>query len=193
MRALTLSVIIPTTGQPSLRRTLASVGEQELVPGDEVLLVCDGRYPEAAEAWRASGLPGECVEIDGPHGDWGSAARTEGLSRARGDFIAYMDDDDIYAPGAFETVRAILAENPELPHMFRMRYGGTQSCLWRSPEVEMGNVGTPMFLHPNGGRWGRWGARYECDFDFIASTAALFPRVVWREEVIAIIRPPAGG
>ena len=65
-----LSIIIPTIGRATLARTLATIAAQELLPGDEVLVIGDGPQPEAERMFQAAGLPGRY--LDGPtRHNWG--------------------------------------------------------------------------------------------------------------------------
>ncbi len=165
---LRLSIVIPTTGRPSLARTLDSLTPQ-LRPGDEVI-----------------------VERDNT-GDWGATPRTRGMRRASGDWILWMDDDDCYTEGALHAVRRAVAKSPGRPHIFGMRRGRPfNNTLPVSREVRVGNVSTQMLVIPNDqARLGQWGTMYEGDFSFLVSTLALYPpdSLVWRDEVIAIWRP----
>jgi hypothetical protein len=162
-----LSIILPTSGRETLGRTLASVTPQ-LAPGDELILLRDAS------------------------GDWGHTPRQEAMGRAKGDYLLFMDDDDIYTEGALDAVRAALAENPGRPHVFRMRrVGPANDVLPAERVVRLGNVSTQMMVVPNDtARLGAWGRRYEGDFDFLASTLAKYPpdSLVWRDEVITVWR-----
>ena len=82
-----LSVIVPTRGRRSLRATLRSVVHQ-LEPGDEVLV-----------RWSNDG-------------DFGNSARQSLIERARGTHLAFIDDDDRFAPDAMATMRRAAAEHP---------------------------------------------------------------------------------
>lgn len=187
-----LSIVLPTVGRPSLERTLASIQVQRLLPGDEVLVVADGEQAMAQEAFHRSGLPGVFLSVPGPNGDWGHTPRNRALGRAQGDYLLFIDDDDIYVPGALTAVREALGLHPGRPHLFRMvrpKYG---DVLWRVPRIVQGNVSTQMIVVPNlPHRCGVWGTRYEGDLDFIRSTAALWPAeaLVWREEVVVAYDP----
>jgi glycosyltransferase involved in cell wall biosynthesis len=191
-----LSVIVPTIGRPSVRRTLASIRMQQLQPGDEVLLVADGRYHDVARWWAESRLPGRLIELaDGPHNDWGATARTIGQQQATGDCLLWMDDDDVYTPDAWATIRTALAAAPGRPHMFRMWRTLQGDRLWRTRDARCGNISTQMFVVPNmPERLGAWGRHYCGDADFITSTLARWPSgsLVWREEIICLCRPDGG-
>jgi glycosyltransferase involved in cell wall biosynthesis len=188
---LSLSILVPTVGRPTLARALRSLRGQGLGPADEVLLLGDGEQPVARSLFEQFGLPGRYVTVPGPSRDWGHTPRNLGMPLARGDWLLFLDDDDAFAPGALALVRAALAEGPGRPHLFRMLVVPEDVTLWRRREVAVGNVGTPMFVLPAAGPRGAWGRRYEGDYDFITSTLALWPAgaLVWREEVIAHVWP----
>jgi glycosyltransferase involved in cell wall biosynthesis len=157
----TLSVVIASCGRPSLVSTINSIIYQD----HEAELLID-------------------LNHDIP---WGNAARQRMMLRARGSHILFMDDDDRYAPAAFETVCRVVAENPARVHMFRMARPGLDDDIWREPVLELGNVSTQMVIVPNvPDKLGAWTDRYEGDWDFISDTVARLGEPIWREEVIAI-------
>lgn len=180
-----LSIIIPTIGRETLARTLASIAQQKLIAGDEVLVVGDGPQPAAAAIFAASCLPGRY--LDGPEiHDWGGSQRTAGMRRARGDLLLFMDDDDVYLPGAFERVRAE-ADRAAL-NIFRMERPKDSLPIGR--RMVRGNVSTQMLCVPNRAEWlGQWSARYEGDFDFARSTLDRIARLKFHEAAIARWRP----
>jgi len=187
-----LAVIVPTSGRGTLPRTLRSIADQELALGDEVLLVTDGPLSFAADTFRRSGLPGRCVEIE-PTRDFGGSQRNRGMDLATADYLLFMDDDDIYEPGAFATIRSALRDAPDLPHLFRMRYAADGRVLWADRVVRHGNVSTQMILFPNRAGLVRWDSYHGHDFRFVANNlAGQSTRLVWREEIIAVIRPHEG-
>lgn len=75
---------------------------------------------------------------------------------------------------------------------FESSAGPFNDILWQEPTLKEGNVDSLMFVVPNdASRLGRWGNRYAGDYDFIASTAALYPAgsVIWCPEIVAVWRP----
>lgn len=189
------SIIVPTCGRRSLARTLESIRRQPPEPGDEVLVIADGPEPVAEELFDRSGLPGRYVETAATR-DWGGTQRNRGMDLATGDYLLFMDDDDVFAAGALATVRAALAAAPGLPHLFRMRYpdGGV---LWTDRVLRLGNVSTQMLAWPNRPDLARWDQLHGHDYRFLVNNLGLWPpgSLVWREEVVALIRPheaPAG-
>jgi hypothetical protein len=111
------------------------------------------------------------------------------MTRARGDYLLFMDDDDCYTPGALDTIRSAIDNEPGRIHVFKMRYS-TGRELWDIPKLSEGNVGTPMFAVPRDHRLGSWPGSPVGDHKFIASTAANHEEPpVFHEEVVALIRP----
>ncbi len=184
------SVIIPTRGRRSLGRTLESIRNQPPAEGDEVLLIGDGAQPLAREILERSGLPGRFVETAAT-ADYGGTQRNLGLELARGDYVLFMDDDDVYTRGAFARIRAILAENPDRPHLFRMRYASSGKVLWSTREAALGNISTQMIVFPNRSDFRPWDSEHGHDHRFVVDNLSLWPAdsLVWREEIVALIRP----
>jgi hypothetical protein len=93
-----VSVVIPTRDRASrLRAALASALAQARVSVD-VIVVDDGSSPDTARAIAelATG-PVRLLRHDTPLGV--SRARNAGIEAARAPWIAFLDDDDLWAPG----------------------------------------------------------------------------------------------
>lgn len=168
-----ISFIVPTTGlRGSLPATLASI---ELHATDEILVVGPHPGPDS----RVRHIP--CPSAH----DWGATERTLGISEARGAYLAFMDDDDVYVPGHRALMAQMIADYPKRPALFRMQYP-TGEHLWVEPTVRMGNVSTQMMLLPNDPtRLGSWmSGRRECDFDFLYSMKWAVDSLVWSRDVI---------
>lgn len=171
-----LSIIVATTGRASLPKTLASIRSQRLLDGDEILLVHDGEAgAPAVIAWNQARLPGQMLILaNGPHRDWGAAARTAGQVRARGSHLLWQDDDDVYLPGAFDVIRREIVLTPEEILLFRLAYPSGR-LLWKIPVIQCRNVSTQMYVIPRSARLGQWGSHYQGDFEFIETTVAANP------------------
>ena len=110
-----VSVVVPTRDRPSLlREALVSIRALE---GDdlafEILVGDNGNGPGSkavAEEFGAIHLP---VSRNGA-----GAARNAGLNAATGDFIAFLDDDDVWTKDAVRGQLAVLEADPKLEACF---------------------------------------------------------------------------
>jgi glycosyltransferase involved in cell wall biosynthesis len=162
----TFTIIVGTAGRKTLRRTLKSITSQ-LEPGDELFLLRDDS------------------------GDAGDTPRNQTMHRAAGSHLLFMDDDDVYVPGAFAKMRRFADENPGRIGIFRMEYT-TGPKRWRVPELKNRNVSTQIFLVPNApGKLGVWEHRgtIHGDYTFIEETARLQGEPVFVDEVTVRVRP----
>lgn len=188
------TITVPTLGRPSLYATLYSIFVGGVSKLDQVIVVGDGPQPEAArivDTFRGR-LPISYYETE-PKRMVGHPQRTSAMARATGTHLMWMDDDDVYADAAITTIRKEVSLLPDKVFIFKMQGLARRlgyDLLWRTKEVLIGNIGTPMFVVPNvPGRLGKWGDRYAGDFDFISSTVEKVgaESVEWREDVIALI------
>lgn len=109
-RMRNISVIIPTCDRPEmLARALASVHVQGLAAG-EVIVVNDGRSDVA--------VAGAKVLRTGPYSG-PAAARNAGALAAGCDHLAFLDDDDEWAPGHLETMWRLLGDGDVAATAFR--------------------------------------------------------------------------
>lgn len=96
------------------------------------LILVDDRSTDEGPALAAAAAAGDprirllSTPASGPHG--AAAARNLGLSQATGDFVAFLDSDDVFAPDKLERELAILRLNPSAG----MVYGATR---WWFPDA----------------------------------------------------------
>ena len=162
----TFSIILGTAGRNTLTRTLKSITPQ-LEPGDELMIIRDDS------------------------GDAGDTPRNQSMSRAAGTHLLFMDDDDVYVPGALAKMRSFADENPGKIGIFRIEYT-VGPKRWKVPELKNRNVSTQTFLVPNvPGKLGVWEHRgtVHGDFIFIEETARLQGEPVFVDEVTVRVRP----
>jgi glycosyltransferase involved in cell wall biosynthesis len=153
---MSLSIVVPSVGRPALAKALNSIALQ-VQAGDEIL-----------------------VDINNDQ-FVGNGARQRTMMKARGSHICFLDDDDEYAPGALDAIRAAVEEHPSRILLFRMKFCNTDNpsfpqgtVLWADPEVRESNVATEMVVVPNiPQKLGTWGRRYAGDYDFIHTTCVL--------------------
>jgi glycosyltransferase involved in cell wall biosynthesis len=96
----------------------------------ELLLVDDGSTDESTDIalWHAKQNPERVryFEHDGHQNRGMSASRNLGITRAVGEYIAFLDADDVWLPHKLEQQVAILSSQPEAA----MVYGATE--MWYS-------------------------------------------------------------
>lgn len=179
------TAIVPTIWRPSLRTTLASVADAGFTADDEIIVVAETGQPE--ESFGVNGH--RVVYAKAPKPNWGGPQRNEAMRHAQGTHIIFMDDDDVWLPGAVTVMRDWAERHPADFLIFQMRmYWG--EVYWRKPEAQLGEVGTPMFLVPNvAGKYGQWGAGYHGDWEFCESTLPYYPEPVFVPEIICQVRP----
>lgn len=128
--APSISVILCTRNRADyLEKALASLAAQDFAAADEVILVDNAstdRTPEIARRFETD-LPlsylreariGLCV------------ARNTGWRAARGDIVAYFDDDAIARPGWLAAIRAVFSR----PDAGRIGVvGGRVAPIWQAP------------------------------------------------------------
>jgi glycosyltransferase involved in cell wall biosynthesis len=91
-----ISVIVPTRNRSAmLALTLRSVLRQEGVTF-EIIVVDEGSNDDTADMLSAMSSQVRVVRHDAPRGL--AAARNHGAEVARGEWLAFLDDDDLWAP-----------------------------------------------------------------------------------------------
>ena len=93
------AIIIPCfNAEPWIEETLQSALNQE-IPNKEVIVVDDGSTDQSAELVKSAFPSVRLIRIDrqGP-----SRARNVGFEASSGEFIQYLDSDDLLSPGKLE-------------------------------------------------------------------------------------------
>jgi glycosyltransferase involved in cell wall biosynthesis len=121
-----VSFVIPVRdGAKYLSECIESVLRQTVQPY-EVIVVDDGSQDESAVIAESFGDAVRCLRRE-PAGQ--SAARNHGVEASRGDFIAFLDADDLAVPHRLERQMARFAARPELEFC-----NGYSRNFW-SPEI----------------------------------------------------------
>ena len=187
MSAPTIGVYIPTQGRESLLRTLQSITQQRLIPGDEVLVMGDGPVPAAKALCESLGPPFRYLETEQTN-DWGHSQNNIAVNGGmKPDLLLAQDDDDIYLPRAFESIRQLAADFPNrlLGAHVLGRVGLTPS------NGTIGNWDGHCLIVPNDyTRTGYWAPEYEGDQFFCWSTSKLWEgAAAFGTPIISAIRP----
>jgi glycosyltransferase involved in cell wall biosynthesis len=106
-----VSVVVPTRDRRvALARALASIDAQSF-RDFEVVVVDDGSADGTASWLRAEHPAVRLVELHPSCG--AAAARNRGVERARGEIVAFLDDDDAWHPSYLETQVALFDAHPD--------------------------------------------------------------------------------
>ncbi|MGZ4692177.1 MAG: glycosyltransferase family 2 protein, partial [Acidimicrobiales bacterium] len=132
-----VAVIIPTRDRAALlQRALATV-EQQRGADVEVIVVDDGSADAASVAAACEAHP--CVRlVRRESGGNVSAARNAGIAATAAPWLAFLDDDDVWAPGKLERQLAAARAHAEAPWVVcgEVGFGPEREMLWVTPAVE---------------------------------------------------------
>ncbi len=159
-----ISLVIPFyNAERFINECLASVMSQ-IESGCEVVLVDDGSDDSSADLVRRDFTEaidkGQCVPISIANSGPGEA-RNVGVRAARGDYIGFLDSDDLLLPGYFkETLRTIEKYKPQIIqfHCTRFQTGHKKQALIPSHHTpqglyELDDVRNDIF---GAGKWFPW-------------------------------------
>ena len=126
-----VSVIVPVyNGEQYLNEALDSIRRQGH-PAIEILVVDDGSTDRSAQIAREAG-PGVRL-LSQPHGGL-PVARNHGLLEAKGEYIGFLDCDDVWTEEKLSTQLDILGRYPDIAIVL-----GHTRQMWRLPTAD----GTP--------------------------------------------------
>jgi glycosyltransferase involved in cell wall biosynthesis len=194
-----LSVIIPTIGRPALENTLRSIYHQMMYEiydsrDVEVLVIGDTH----GSVWKDTLVFAESISRrynakyighDGGVNCYGHPQRNYGQRIAKGKWLAYLQDDDIYTPGSFKHILESINTPPFCPRLFRTQTWQA-GVVWKRHKIEWGEIDADCIVTPNiQDRLWNWEYEYSGDFIFIHETCKLWGDVVWDDYVIAQGRP----
>jgi glycosyltransferase involved in cell wall biosynthesis len=109
---LTFSVIIPTRGRPLLaKRAVESALAQTWGP-EEVIVVIDGP-DEETRSTLAEFTDARVKTVMLPKSRGAGGARNVGVESACGEYIAFLDDDDIWLPGKLGAQAEVLSSSED--------------------------------------------------------------------------------
>ncbi len=134
---MSVSTIIPTYNRKTdVVRAIDSVMAQT-VPVDEIIVVDDGSTDGTAEAIRSR--YGQSVRLFVQQNAGAAAARNRGIREATGEWIAFLDSDDLWLPAKIERqLAAIAAFGPEFGLCFTDCYFDGDPEMHRSAFQNVG-------------------------------------------------------
>lgn len=136
------AIVIFLNAEKFLAEAIASVFAQS-EPGWELLLVDDGSTDGGSEIARrcAREHPGQvrCLEHPGHENRGMSASRNAGIRAARGEFVAFLDADDVWLPHKLSEQLAIARAHPRAG----MICGATE-YWWSWSDAKRENVVIPL-------------------------------------------------
>jgi len=144
-----VSVIIPTYNRSSLVKDAVCSVLAQTEPDLEVIVVDDGSTDDTREVVEdlQDGRVNYFYKVNGGP----ASARNYGLSRAKGDYIAFLDHDDLWPENYLEVMLSRLANNSE----FRAAYSpitviypdGRKVKSYKKPEGKSGWITLDLFKH----------------------------------------------
>jgi glycosyltransferase involved in cell wall biosynthesis len=193
-----VSVVTPTWERYELLlgRCMPSVAAQAYGNLEHVI-VSDGPDPELAEriakvaAWSAVPVRFEQLPAHDPAVRWGLNARLRGIEMARGDYIAYLDDDNSFRPDHVARLVAALEADPAADWAYsRMQVNGrgTPYIIGTDPPA-CGLLDTSQIMHRPAlldvATWRDDGVQETIDWDLAARWVAAGARWVLDDAVTA--------
>src|SRR5258708_3598833 len=112
-----VSVVIPTYNRKTLLlEAIDSVIKQEMGDQCEIIVVDDGYEDDTIENLQSLELPRLTI-VQTKHVGCG-CARNAGIEVAKGQYIAFLDSDDLLCPGSIKKRVEYLDAHPEIPMVF---------------------------------------------------------------------------
>jgi glycosyltransferase involved in cell wall biosynthesis len=163
---MSISVVMPCYNRADiLPRSIESVRQQTHAV-DEVVLVDDGSSDGSADVARKYG---DLVRVLEQENAGAAAARNKGIREAKGDWIAFLDSDDVWDSTKIEKQLATAERFPQAKLVF------CDTVVYTGDEITM-----PSRF----GLGGLYGAEVEKDGDMALYDRALFKRMITQSRVI---------
>ncbi|MBX3043622.1 MAG: glycosyltransferase [Candidatus Kapabacteria bacterium] len=115
-----VSVIIPTKDRPSQLRDAISSVLAQTYPNFELLVINDGG--ENVSGLIQSFYDNRVRYFENPVCKGAAGARNIGLKNAKGEYICYLDDDDIYYENHIDTLVKAANSHPEIKFFYTKAY-----------------------------------------------------------------------
>lgn len=145
-----VSIIIPTFRRPGEVRAAARSALAQTWAEVEVLVVSDGPDPDTRAA--VEGLDHRLRYLEMPVNGGPAAARNAGVAASKGEWLTFLDDDDLMLPGKVEAEMR-LADRDEPGRMISCRTiyrHGAGDDVWPKRPIEAGeDVADYLLVRPS--------------------------------------------
>ncbi len=113
-----VSIIIPTHNRLDLLNEAIESITQQSLQDIEVIVVDDASMPAINSKQIKDTYPLNISVIRHTSSQGGAAAKNTGAKAATGKYIAFLDDDDLYAPSYLQEAVSTLEKSPEIKTLF---------------------------------------------------------------------------
>lgn len=177
-----VSVITPTCGRlQTLNEAIASVDAQSY-PHWEHLIISDGHFPSLGQLKSDNREPRRRFFATAPIRHYGNHQRNVGIFQARGEYLVFLDDDNVLYPEALTTMIAGFGTGDvELVfcpiHYDHAKHGVHGQVLMPHKGFQRGEVDSlnAMIRRSLVVQCRGWGDSYFADFDLLHQAASIAP------------------
>lgn len=115
-----LSIVVPVyNAPPRYLEDLVKSFESQEEPGCELILSDDGSTSQETLQWFKRRKPKASIKLQLNAKNGGIAVATNaGMQRAKGEWVALLDHDDVIAPHALKVIRRALLDRPEAQFLY---------------------------------------------------------------------------
>jgi glycosyltransferase involved in cell wall biosynthesis len=182
-----IGVVIATPGRRSIFRTLQSIMYQGLQQGDDILVVGDGDHEPTRVLVKTLGHPFR-YEATKVTRTWGHDQLNHGVKKVGGDVLIYQDDDDIFAPRAFDEIRRLAVHFPNVPILGRVKTPHW-GILWQKAAPDALLDGHCLVVPNVKEKLGYFTREYTGDQAWIKTCLEKYEEVYWADRVWSLTRP----
>ena len=113
-----ISIIIPTyNAEKSIERCIRSIQDEKV----EIIVVLDGPTDQTEAVCEKLAKEDSRIQLIKQENQGSFQARKNGIAKATGNYLMFLDSDDAYLPETMTTVRKLIETYHE-PDVIRFRY-----------------------------------------------------------------------
>lgn len=140
-----VSVIIPTYNRTNIRRSVESVLSQDYEKLEVIVVDDNANLPKHRNAVRNALLDyineGKISIIYNDKNSGGAISRNNGILACKGEYIAFLDDDDWYLPGKItKQVRALQSTDAAMAYCWSRGEDSEGNIVWTNRKSKEGNL-----------------------------------------------------